>query len=327
MFDRGTKGIGMKQPGSGAHVSPSLWQRGGALMLAMLTLWWPSNLFAQAPGTGPQPGQQVILVTGSPDGLGREVARRLAASGAHVVVHGRNHERGEALVREIEESGKGSARFYAADLSSLAEVRAFAETILRDYPRLDVLVNNAGIWLPRSPERQLSEDGYELTFAVNYLAPYVLTRLLLPWLIASAPSRIVNVASAAQAPINFDDPMLEAGYNGTRAYAQSKLALVMFTFDLAAELEDRGVTVTVLHPATLMDTPMVQEAGMPARSTVAEGTDAVMQLVTGTGIRSGEYYNGLQPARANAAAYDADARARLRALSEQLTGVAAAGRQ
>lgn len=280
---------------------------------------------AQTPTTGSgahvKPDQQVILVTGSTDGLGREVARRLAAGGAHVIVHGRNVERGRALVAEIEAAGAGSARFIAADLASLDAVRTLAETILSEYERLDVLVNNAGIWLNRSNERQLSADGHELHFAVNYLAGYTLTRLLLPRLIESAPARIINVASGAQRPIEFDDPMLENGYSGGRAYAQSKLAQVLFTVDLARELEGSGVTVAALHPATLMDTPMVREAGVSARSTIDEGADAVMHLITGTDITSGGYYDGLRPARAHAQAYDPEAHAMLRRLSRQLTGV------
>src|SRR5690606_6687266 len=154
---------------------------------------------------------------GGRDGLGRDVARRLAAGGAHVIVHGRNRERGDALVEEINAGGAGSARFYAADFGSIEEVRSLADAILRDYERLDVLVNNAGIWLNRSNERQLSADGHELHFAVNYLAGYALTRLLLPRLVDSAPARIVNVASAAQTPVDFDDPMMEDGYSGGRA--------------------------------------------------------------------------------------------------------------
>jgi len=271
-------------------------------------------------------GQQVILITGSTDGLGREVARRLAEGGAHVIVHGRNRERGEALVREIEDAGKGSARFYAADFGSLAEVRSFAETILRDYPRLDVLVNNAGIWLVRPPERRVSADGHEMHFAVNYLAGYALTHLLLPRLIESSPARIVNVASAAQAPLDFEDVNLERDYSPSRAYAVSKLAQVTFTIDLAEQLEGTGVTVTALHPATMMNTSMVIETGMPPRSTVEEGVEAVLQLVTGPDVVSGQYYNGLVKGRVHPQAEDREARARVRSLSEALTAITPAGR-
>lgn len=263
---------------------------------------------------------QVMLVTGSTSGLGREVARRLAASGAHVIVHGRNRERGLAVVEEINREGRGSARFYAADFASLDEVRAFAGTILEDYDRLDLLVNNAGIG-SAPDQRLLSEDGHELRFQVNYLASFLLTRMLLPRIIKSAPSRIVNVSSAAQRPIDFDDVMLENGFSGGRAYAQSKLAQVLFTFDLAAELQGRDVIVSALHPATYMDTGMVRAAGVEPRTSVDEGADAVMNLITAQDLESGRYFNGLRPARANAQAYDEGARTKLRTLSRQLTGV------
>jgi NAD(P)-dependent dehydrogenase (short-subunit alcohol dehydrogenase family) len=261
-----------------------------------------------------------MLITGSTDGLGREVARRLAGTGAHVIVHGRNVERGTALVDEVMRDGRGTAAFYAADLASLDEVRTFAGALLRDYERIDVLVNNAGIWLNRSDERSLSDDGHELHFAVNYLSGYLLTRMLLPRIAGTPGARIVNVASAAQRPIDFDDVMLINGYSGSRAYAQSKLAQILFTFDLAEELADRSVTVAALHPATMMDTPMVREAGARPRTTIAEGAEAVVHLVLSENIESGQYYNGMQPARANDQAYDTRARRRLRALSVELTG-------
>jgi len=189
------------------------------------------------------------------------VARRLAAGGDHVILHGRDVERGSALVSQIEEQGSGSARFYTADLSSFDEVRALARAIRRDYDRLDVLVNNAGIWL-QGPRRV--SDG--------------------------------------------------------RAYAQSKLAQVMFTFDLAAELDGTGVTANALHPATMMDTDMVLERGAQTRSSVQDGAEEVLNLVNGTDLGSGGYFNPMTPARANDQAYDQAARARLRALSERLTG-------
>ena len=191
-----------------------------------------------------------------------------------------------------------------------------AQAILRDYDRLDVLVNNAGVLLR---DRQVSKDGHELHFAVNYLSPLLLTRTLLPRIVASAPSRIVNVASVAQSPIDFDDVMLERPGRGGQGYGQSKLALIMFTMDLAEELKGQNVTVTTLHPATMMDTSMVREAGMKARATVGEGADAVMRQIAGT-VDSGQYYNGLQAARANAQAYDEAARARLRSVGMRLTG-------
>jgi NAD(P)-dependent dehydrogenase (short-subunit alcohol dehydrogenase family) len=279
----------------------------------------PSDAVAQA-GAHEADASTVVLITGSTDGLGREVARRLAADGAHVIVHGRNRERGEALVREIEATGVGSAAFYAADFASLAEVRRLGEAIRQDYDRLDVLVNNAGIWLSGRNDRRLSEDGHELQFAVNYLAGFLLTHTLLSLLEASAPARIVNVASAAQTPIDFDDVMLEHGYTGGRGYAQSKLAQVLFTVDLAEQLDGTGITAVALHPSTLMDTRMVQEAGATPRSTVEDGVEAVLQAITSPDVVSGDYFNVLQRARANQQAYDAEARRRLRELSERLVG-------
>jgi NAD(P)-dependent dehydrogenase (short-subunit alcohol dehydrogenase family) len=298
------------------------WLAAGTLAAA---LWggWAVNVAAQTTGGDvPEPGdpdqRPVILVTGSTAGLGAEVARRLAAEGAHVIIHGRNRERGEALVAEIERDGAGTAAFYAADLAELGSVRDLADAIARDYDRLDVLVNNAGIWL-NDDERRLSAEGHELHFAVNYLAGFLLTHRLLPLLERSAAARVVNVASAAQQPIDFDDVMLERGYTGGRAYARSKLAQVLFTIDLAEGLADRGVTVVALHPATLMDTPMVRSAGVAPRSTVDEGAEAVMQLVTGAGIESGQYFRGMRPVRAHDQAYDPAARDRLRELSIELT--------
>lgn len=263
---------------------------------------------------------RVVLVTGSTDGLGREVARRAAALGARVIVHGRNQERGNAVVKEIEALGKGGARFYAADFASLDRVRELAESVLRDFSRLDVLVNNAGIWLS-DDRRQVSADGHERQFAVNYLAGFLLTRMLLPRLVHSAPSRIVNVASGSQSPIDFSDVMLTRPGRASRGYGQSKLAQIMFTFDLAKELEGRHVTAVALHPATMMDTTMVRESGMRPMSTIDEGARAVMHLVTGDQVRSGEFYDGTRPARAHTQAYDENVRDRLRTLSLRLTGL------
>ncbi len=268
---------------------------------------------------GPDPGRgEAAVVTGSTSGLGREVARRLARRGFHVVVHGRRGERGHSLVEEIEERSPGAARFHRADFASLSQVRELVDRIRADLDRLDVLVNNAGIY-PHG--RELSEDGHELGFQVNYLAHFLLTRELLPLLRAGAPARIVNVSSGAQHAIDFDDPMLDRGYSDSRSYAQSKLAQVLFTFDLARELEDEEIRVNALHPATYMDTPMVRELGVKPRNTVEDGAVAVMRLITDPEVESGGYFDGTSPARAAAQAYDDEALRRLRRLSHELTGV------
>ncbi len=212
--------------------------------------------------------EATVLVTGATDGLGRRVARELAGTGATVLLHGRNPERLEATLEELRrETGSGKLGSYLADLSSLGEVRGLAEQVLSEHDRLDVLVNNAGII---AQERKESEDGHELTFAVNYLSHFLLTGLLLPLLRDSAPARIVNVASVGQSPIDFDDPMLERGYEAPRAYNQSKLAQVMFTFELAGRISGTGVTVNALHPATLMETKMFRDAIGYTMSTVEE---------------------------------------------------------
>jgi len=269
------------------------------------------------------PAGKVILITGSTDGVGRMVAERLGAAGAEVLVHGRDAGRGDAVVDSIRKAG-GRATFYAADLSSLTAVRDLADTVLRTHPRLDVLVNNAGIGTGGAGgRRQESVDGHELRFAVNYLAGFLLTRLLLPRLKESAPARIVNVSSLGQQAIDFNDVMITHGYSSMRAYCQSKLAQILFTMDLAEELAGSSVAATCLHPATYMDTTMVRRSGMTPMSSVEEGCEAIMHLVTTDDVEaiSGRFYNGLRPGRPDPQAFDAAARNRLRVLSERLAGL------
>jgi NAD(P)-dependent dehydrogenase (short-subunit alcohol dehydrogenase family) len=270
----------------------------------------------------PEPGQRVILVTGSTGGLGREAAKALALQGDHVIIHGRNEERGESLVEEIESTYNGSARFYRADFGSLQEVRELADAILEDYQRLDVLVNNAGIFSPDQQARRVSVDGYELHFQVNYLAGYVLTRMLTPLLEASAPSRVINVASG-QRPIDFDNLMLESDYSGRQAYFQSKNAQIMMTFALADEFAERGITINAMHPSDLMNTDMVIEAGFEPLTPVETGRDALVRLVNDD-VGTGKFFDVFEEAEAIPQAYDAAAVARLMALSEELAATAAA---
>ena len=264
--------------------------------------------------------EATILVTGATDGLGKHVASALARRGATVLVHGRSPERLEATLEELRgQTSSQKVGSYMADLSSLAAVRDLADRILSEYDRLDVLVNNAGIIVQ---ERKESEDGYELTFAVNYLSHFLLTSLLLPLLKDSAPARVVNVASAGQSPIDFDDPMLKRGYDAMRAYSQSKLAQIMFTFELAERLSDTGVSVNALHPASLMDTKMVQDTFGYTMSTVEEGSEAVVRLAVSSELEgvTGRYFDGKREARADGQAYDKEARQTLWELSEELCG-------
>jgi NAD(P)-dependent dehydrogenase (short-subunit alcohol dehydrogenase family) len=264
--------------------------------------------------------EATILVTGATDGLGKHVASALARRGATVLVHGRSPERLEATLEELRgQTSSQKLGSYLADLSSLAAVRDLADRILSEHDRLDVLVNNAGIIVR---EREESEDGYELTFAVNYLSHFLLTSLLLPLLKDSAPARVVNVASAGQSPIDFDDPMLERGYEAMRAYSQSKLAQIMFTFELAERLSDTGVSVNALHPASLMDTKMVRDTFGYTMSTVEEGAGATVHLAASPELEgvTGRYFDGKREARADGQAYDKEARQRLWELSEELCG-------
>ena len=227
------------------------------------------------------------------------------------------------MLEQIRADGQGSAVFLPADFSALAEVRRLAAAVRQNCSRLDVLINNAGIGSGGSgATRQTSQDGYELRFAVNYLAGFLLTRLLLPLLALSKPARIVNVSSLGQHAIDFDDVMLTRDYTGGRAYTQSKLAQIMFTFDLAREFDRATITANCLHPATYMATTMVRQIGVTPLSTVDEGAEAILNLAVSQELdgHSGEFYNGLQPSTANAQAYDEGARERLRVLSMRLTG-------
>jgi NAD(P)-dependent dehydrogenase (short-subunit alcohol dehydrogenase family) len=263
---------------------------------------------------------KTVLITGATNGLGRAVAARLSQPGVTLLLHGRDRKRGAEVVADAERAGARAA-FYRADFAALREVRALGEQVASEHPGLHLLINNAGIGFgaPGS-RRETSADGHELRFAVNYLAPVLLTQCLLPMLVAAAPSRIVNVASVGQQAIDFDDVMLARGYSGVRAYRQAKLALIMWTLDLAEVLRPTGVTVNAVHPATFMDTHMVHEAGVTPTSTVEEGARAVLNLAVGdAGAKmTGGYFDGLSPARPKVQAYDEGARERLRRLTQDL---------
>jgi NAD(P)-dependent dehydrogenase (short-subunit alcohol dehydrogenase family) len=271
---------------------------------------------------------KVILITGATDGLGKKVALDLAAGGAAVLLHGRSQAKGESTLLEISKAtGNQKLRYYNADLSSLDAVRKFADKVLADQSDLDVLINNAGVGAgSRQAGRELSIDGYELHFAINYLAPFLFTQRLLPLLRQSAPARIVNVSSLGQYPIDFANVMLEHDYDGLRAYRQSKLAQILFTIDLAERLKGSGVTVNCLHPSSLMNTKMVLDSdylGAPM-STIEEGAHAVEYVAMSSELEgvSGEYFDRKKRAHADPQAYDPQARAQLWALSEKLTGLA-----
>ena len=265
---------------------------------------------------------KTILITGSTDGLGMEVARRLAVQGHKVLLHGRNKDKGNKALAEFKKvSGNTDLHYFNADLSTLSEVKRLTEEVISSQSRLDVLVNNAGIG-PRTKEssRSLSGDGHELSFAVNYLAGYLLARQLLPLLKQSAPARIINVASIGQAPVNFADVMLENNYDDFLAYRQSKLAQILHANDLTAQLEGTGVTANSLHPATLMGTKMVADSSyLPdSMTSVDDGADALENLIVNEKLvdTSGVYFDGLNAAFADDHVYDSSAQIQLRELSE-----------
>ena len=265
-------------------------------------------------------GTRTVLITGATDGLGRALAGHAYREGWDVLAHGRSAERLAALADEL-----AGVRTFRADLASLDEVARLAATVASSVERLDVLVSNAGIGSeePGDGKRMESADGHELRFAVNYLAGYALTRRLLDLLRASAPARVVSVSSAGQAPIDFSDAMLTRAYDGTRAYCQSKLAQVMFTLDLAAELDPGTVAATALHPGTYMPTKMVIGAGIAPLTPLEHGVAATWRLIADPGLEgvSGRFYDGTRESRPHGQALDGDARRALRELAEQLTGV------
>ncbi|MFC9497444.1 SDR family NAD(P)-dependent oxidoreductase [Streptomyces sp. NPDC056982] len=267
---------------------------------------------------------RITLITGATQGLGRGIALDLATRGDTLLLHGRDAGRLEAVVADVREAAPDAmVRTYLADLSDLGQVRAMADRIRGAEPRLDALVNNAVAGGGAEPlRREVSAQGHELRFAVNHLAPYALIRGLLPLLRASAPARVVNVASMGQERIDFDDVMLERDYEGLRAYCRSKLALIMATFELGAELEGTGVTVNALHPAHLMDTEGVRAYGLTPVTGIDEGVRPTVRLITDPelGSTTGRYFDRFTDARAHEQAYDKEARRRLMALTDELTG-------
>lgn len=273
---------------------------------------------------------KTVLVTGGTGGIGRATAEALAGAGARVGIVGRSKERTAAVAREIATAGPGAqVDAFTADVSAQAEVRRLAAEVLDAYPRLDVLVNNVGgSWATR----HVTADGLEHTFAVNHLAPFLLTTLLLDRLVASAPARVVTVSSGAQAMgrIDFDDLQGERSYSGNRAYNQSKLANVMFTYELARRLEGTGVTATALHPGVVRtsfgaeDPPpfwrLLAPLVVPFMKTPAQGAATSVHLASSPEVEgvTGTYFANSKPKTSNKLSYDTAAAARLWQVSEQL---------
>jgi retinol dehydrogenase 12 len=267
---------------------------------------------------------RVAIITGANSGIGFATAAGLARRGARVVMVCRDAGRGEAARVALEARVPGAAfDLVQADLASLSSVRALAAILQERYPAIHVLVNNAGVMLPQRAE---SADGYELQLAVNHLAPFLLTQLLEAPLAAGAPARVVNVSSMVHrfGRIHFDDPHFTRRYRMFPAYGQSKLALILFTFELAERWAGRGVTANALHPgvvnSNLGGTPAPFKRFMPgpekgARTSIYLASHPAVEGVTG------RYFSACKPARAARAAYDDVVRERLWALSAELTGI------
>jgi NAD(P)-dependent dehydrogenase (short-subunit alcohol dehydrogenase family) len=267
---------------------------------------------------------KTILVTGSTDGIGKATARALARQGHRVLIHGRDHEKGIAILREIgRESDGATLDLFTADLSTLGGVRGLADQVGDRYEHLDALINNAGVYMP---DRILTGEGLEMTFAVNLAAPFLLSHLLMPLLQAGAPARIVNVASSAHFDANkvdLDNLQGEKQYGGWEAYARSKLGVVLVTYSLARRLDPGQVTVNCLHPGVICtkllysafpDYPCEPpEAG--ARTPVYLATSPAVARVTG------KYFDGMKEERSSRISHDRDIQDQLGGYLEKVTGL------
>jgi NAD(P)-dependent dehydrogenase (short-subunit alcohol dehydrogenase family) len=270
------------------------------------------------------PTGKTILITGATDGLGKAVARHLAAQEVTLIIHGRNPAKGTATVQELQSiNGNKNIFYYNADFASLEEVKTFSQQVIANHKHLHVLINNAAIGGgPKGvSRRERSKDGFELRFAVNYLAHFLLTHNLLPLLLHSAPARIVNVSSVGQAPLDFNDLMMEKQYDSFDAYCRSKLAQIIFGFELADQLAGTGVSINSLHPATLMNTNMVHQFFGRTSSSVEEGAKVVQYVAFSpeTEEITGAYFHQFNKAKAASQAYDETARKKLWAISEEVT--------
>jgi NAD(P)-dependent dehydrogenase (short-subunit alcohol dehydrogenase family) len=281
---------------------------------------------------------KTVVVTGANSGIGFETAAALSSMGARVLVTARNADKGRAAVAALTQRlrGEGRVQLVVFDLANLASVRRGAAEILEQAPRLDVLVNNAGLVLSARAE---TVDGYEATFAINHLGPFLLTNLLLERIVASAPARVVNVAStahnAARKGIPFDDLQSTRRYRGMRVYGQSKLANMLFTLELARRLEGRGVTANSLHPGTVRsgyggsgDASGLLAFGIKIASpfflSPAKGARTSVYLASSPEVEgvSGEYFVKCKPRAPRRWAQDPDAALRLWQVSDQLVGLA-----
>ena len=275
---------------------------------------------------------KTVVFTGGTDGMGRVAVEMLCSMGARVVLLGRNEAKGAAVVRDIAAAvGRGAVEFRLCDLASMASVRACAERVLADCSRIDVLVNCAGA---NVPERTVTDEGFETTWAINYLGPFLLTTLLLEQLKRSAPARVVNVSSDTEAlgHIDFDDLQTEHGYGTMKSYAQAKLALNAFTIDLARRLEGTGVTVNCLNPGFISSNLLRDTRGVEGlfryvmrvfASPPAVGADRIVRLAVSSEYQgvTGTYVSEDAITAPNPEAQDPAVREKLMQVSESATAM------
>ncbi|MCH9695542.1 MAG: SDR family NAD(P)-dependent oxidoreductase [Gammaproteobacteria bacterium] len=264
---------------------------------------------------------KTFLVTGATDGVGRITARLIAELGHEVLVHGRTASKATDAAKKIQqETANNSVHGYHADLGDLDEVRTIAGQVLTNHPRIDGLINNAGIGPAAARgERVLSTDGHELRFQVNYLSLVLLTELLLPALKA-ANGRVVNLASVAQEEIDLNDLMTEKRFSGMKTYARSKLAVVMYSFTLAERMKNIGVMVNAMDPGSLLATKMVSAMGVGASGSAEDGARREVQLALSPEFdgTTGKYFSEGYIDRAHAQAYDNNVRIALWAQTKNL---------
>jgi NAD(P)-dependent dehydrogenase (short-subunit alcohol dehydrogenase family) len=261
---------------------------------------------------------KIVLITGSTDGIGKQTALDLAEMGAMVIIHGRDAERTKNVAAEITEStGNPSIDFFVADLSSLQEVKNLSDTIHENYDRLDVLINNAGVYMK---QRELSKDGFEMTFAVNHLAHFFLTHLLMDLIQKPGHSRIINVSSMAHAhEMDFENLQSEKFFDGYTAYSLSKLSNILFTYELARRLENTGVTVNCLHPGVIR-TKLLREGWGMGGSSLEFGSKTSVYLATSSDVEkiSGKFYTISHPSISSRVSHDRSVQKELWQRSEEM---------
>jgi NAD(P)-dependent dehydrogenase (short-subunit alcohol dehydrogenase family) len=269
---------------------------------------------------------RTVLVTGSTDGIGRATAMELAGRGAKVLLHGRDSEKGRAVLEEIRRrTGNDNLGFFKADFSSQRQVRRLAAEVKESQDRLHLLINNAGTF---SSQRRLTEDGLEITFAVNHLAPFVLTHELLDLLEKSAPSRIVTVASVAHwnAKVDWNNLQGERRYDGFQAYALSKLGNILFTYALARRLQEQGMRVTAncLHPGVIRTKLLRAGFGDYPGATPEEGAKTSVYLASSPDVEnvSGLFFENRRPTRSSPQSYDRELQERFWQISMALAKLA-----